>query len=208
MKPHIVSGSPVAPPSTRTSRTGRRSPQGRRARRNAFTLPSTACSSATASPSWRRTSTGRALATFSPDEIASGLDRVYRLVLQRAGSVPPALLDSVRLLPTVEYVRLGRVGAADLPPLAATAMSTTTDTASREAIGLPEAHAFCRGDRTVKVAVLDTGVAVDHPELAPAMEPGRDFVDIIDGASRFFGDYLGVDDRPRTTSATAPTSPA
>ena len=133
-------------------------------------------------------------ATFSSDEIASGLDRVYRLILQRAGSFPASLVDAIRLVPTVEYARLGRVGAAELPPVVAAAMSVTTDMTSRRAIGLPEAHLLCRGSKSITVAVLDTGVAAEHPELAPVMAPGRDFVDIIDGAGRFIGDFLDADD--------------
>ena len=133
---------------------------------------------------------------FSRDEVASGLDRVYRLILQREGRFPEELVDAVRLVPTVASVRRATIGSADLPHLEPAAMSATTDRASREAISLPEAHAYGKGDPSVTVAVLDTGVALDHPELAHALAPGRDFVDIIDGASRFLGDFLDADDIP------------
>jgi subtilisin family serine protease len=133
---------------------------------------------------------------FSPEEIASGLDRIYRLILQRDGTFPADLIDAIRLLPTVAYAHVGRIGQVDLPPVRAHEMSVTTDMGSRRAIGLPEAHSFTRGSRDVTVAVLDTGVSLDHPELQDALLPGRDFVDIIDGAKRFLGDFLEADDVP------------
>src|SRR5688572_20807405 len=39
---------------------------------------------------------------WSPQEIASGLDRVYRLVLQSDSKIPPDLIEAIRLLPDVE----------------------------------------------------------------------------------------------------------
>lgn len=133
---------------------------------------------------------------FSDEEARAGLNRVYRLILQREGGFPPDLVRDISLVPTVEYVDVGRVGSVDLPPVAPAQMSVRTDAESRRAIHLDEAHAFTRGDESVTVAVLDTGVELDHPELQDALLPGRDFVDIIDGAKRFLGDFLGADDAP------------
>ena len=132
-------------------------------------------------------------AQFSRDEIESGLNRVYRLILQHEGRFPADLVESISLLPTVEYVRPGRIGVAELPRPEAASMSRAPGGAARDAIHLDQAHAFTRGDESVTVAVLDTGVHVDHPELRDAIAPGRDFVNIIDGADRFVGDYLDAD---------------
>ncbi|HYR11753.1 MAG TPA: S8 family serine peptidase [Longimicrobium sp.] len=131
---------------------------------------------------------------WSPEELAAGLDRVYRLVLQESRTIPPSLLDDIRLVPIVEWVRMGQVGQAELPAARPAAMSATTDQESRDAIGLERAHALTRGDEGVTVAVLDTGIWLRHPELRHAMLPGFDFVDIIDGATEFLGDYVGADD--------------
>jgi thermitase len=137
-----------------------------------------------------------AAAEWSEDERASGLDRVYRLVLQRYGTLPPSLVEQIRLVPAVEEAHVGAVGSALLPELAAVQMSTQTDEASRSAIFLQRARRFSEGDASITVAVLDTGVDLTHPELRDALLPGYDFVDIIDGADDFIGDTIGADGIP------------
>lgn len=127
-------------------------------------------------------------------EVASGLNRVYRLILQQDTHIPPELIQEISLLPIVEEVSVGQVGQVDLPPMQAMQMSADTDRASREAIYLSEAQRFTRGDSAITVAVLDTGISLDHPELADTLLPGFDFVDIIDGATQFIGDFLDADD--------------
>jgi len=133
---------------------------------------------------------------WSPAEVASGLDRIYRLVLRQDRVIPPELIEAISLLPAVEYVRPGRVGWAELPLPLPAAMSATTNLQSRRAVHLEEASQFTRGDPSVTVAVLDTGVDLQHPELEGTLLPGRDFVDILDGAGDFLGDYLGADADP------------
>jgi thermitase len=147
-------------------------------------------------PIWATHEYRAAAGRFDPDEVAAGLNRIYRLVLQRDEAVPPPLVQEISLAPVVEYVRVGQIGAADLPPLQAAAMSVTTDRRSREAVHLDEAHLFSRGDPSVTVAVLDTGIDLDHPEFRDVLVHGYDFVDIIDGAGRFLGDFLAGDELP------------
>jgi thermitase len=67
---------------------------------------------------------------------------------------------------------------------------------TREMIRLAEAHAFTKGRDDVIVAVLDTGVDLEHPEYKDVLLPGFDWVDIIDGADEFIGDFLGADPIP------------
>jgi subtilisin family serine protease len=133
-----------------------------------------------------------ASANWNREEIASGLDRVYRLVLMRAGGVPPALIADLRLLPEVEKVSASSIGQMELRP-GVHAASVNTDHDSRDAIYLDEAQAYTEGDRHITVAVLDTGVDQDHRELRHAVESGFDFVNILDGADEFIGDYLDAD---------------
>ena len=135
-------------------------------------------------------------ASWSPEEIASGFNRVYRLVLADAGTVPARLLQDITLIPTIEYARLGAIGTTELPQPEVAALSVPADRRSRDAIGLEEAQQYSTGDSSVTVAVLDTGIWLSHPELAGRLLPGRDFVDILDGAGKFFGDFLDADDDP------------
>lgn len=134
--------------------------------------------------------------TWSPDEIASGFDRIYRLVLEQERTLPPQLIQDISLVPTVEYARIGAVGATELPEPSVAAMSVSTDQRSRDAIHLEEAQQYSIGDPSVTVAVLDTGVWLQHTEFKDRLLPGRDFVDILDGADKFLGDYLDADDDP------------
>ena len=135
-------------------------------------------------------------AEWSPTEIASGLNRIYRLVLQENRTVPAELIRNIELLPFIEYAHVGRVGKAELPDALPAQMSAATDRKSREAIYLEQAQQFSQGDPSVTIAVLDTGIHSSHPEFRERLLPGRDFVDIIDGAESFFGDYLAADDDP------------
>jgi hypothetical protein len=131
-------------------------------------------------------------AQWSSDEIAAGLDRIYRLVLARDGEVPGALIEDLRLLPAIEQVAPGNIGQMELNPRSRS-LSVRTDRASRDAIFLDEAQRFSLGNSAIAIAVLDTGVELEHPELRPAMQQGADFVNILDGASEFIGDYLEAD---------------
>jgi len=134
---------------------------------------------------------------WSPDEIESGLNRVYRLILQRNDKIPAGIVASIRLLPHVESARASVIGVSGLPAVQAYQSNSLTDIESREAIFLPEAHRFTRGHNSIKIAVLDTGVSLAHPELKHALLPGFDFVDIINGADKFIGDHLGFDPVPK-----------
>ena len=133
---------------------------------------------------------------WSTEELATGLDRVYRLILQQDQEIPTRLIQRLSNLPIVQEVNIGQIAQADLPHLLPTQMSITTDARSRQAIYLEEAHQYSQGDSRITVAVLDTGVTLSHPELQEALVPGYDFVDIFDGAGKFVGDYLGYDEIP------------
>lgn len=147
-------------------------------------------------PYWLATNYRPRGRTWSESECARGFDRVYRLILQRNTSIPPRIVDRLRLLPEVEDARPGLVVAASIPD---SRYVSTTSLARRYRTNntyLQEAHQFSQGHPDVKIAVLDTGFETDHPEIETAMLPGRDFVDIASGATQFFGDFMGVDDEP------------
>ncbi|BAZ11119.1 protease [Calothrix sp. NIES-4071] len=129
-------------------------------------------------------------------ELANGLNRVYRLIPKVDTPIPAQLVQQVSDLPFIEEVRIGELACVELPALMPTQMSTDTDIRSRSSIYLDEAHQFTKGEASVIVAVLDTGINLTHPELQHALLRGEDFVDIIDGAGKFIGDYLDYDDVP------------
>lgn len=127
-------------------------------------------------------------------ELESGLNRIYRLILQQDMDIPQKLIQEISLLPIVENVWVGEIGQSDLPSMRAVQMNATTDLRSRKAIYLPEAHEFTEGHASVTIAVLDTGVDLTHPEYKHNLLPGYDFVNIIDGTSQFLGDFLDYDE--------------
>lgn len=130
-------------------------------------------------------------------ELASGLNRIYRLILQRDSHIPPKLIQEISLLPIVESVNIGEIGQAELPAMRSAQMSVTTDLRSRQSIHLNEAHQlFTQGHPEITVAILDTGVHLNHSEYEDTLLPGYDFVNIIDGAGKFVGDFLGYDEDP------------
>jgi serine protease len=65
-----------------------------------------------------------------------------------------------------------------------------------ELINLPAAWAHTRGDASVVVAVIDTGVLADHPDLQGKLTAGYDFVDMDDnpedpgGGTGFHGTHV------------------
>lgn len=147
-------------------------------------------------PVWVTREHRPASAIWTPGEYAQGLDRIFRLILQEDKRIPDDLVDAITLLPEVEYARAGVVAAAPLPAPISRSLSANTDRESREAIFLPEAHRWSRGDGRITVAVLDSGVCLTHPELQGALLPGFDFVDILNDADEFLGDAVEADPDP------------
>jgi thermitase len=133
---------------------------------------------------------------WTPEEYAQGLQRVFRLILQEDRALPPDLADAITVLPEVEYARAGSIATVPLPVPQARSMSVATNQATRDAIFLPEAHRWSRGDDRITVAVVDSGVCLTHPELTGALAPGYDFVDILSDADEFLGDAVGADPDP------------
>lgn len=133
------------------------------------------------------------LTSWSSDEIASQLHRVFRVILLQDRAFPERLVEEIKLLPVIKQVKMGGIGVAEIPKAVSMAIPGPDHTAL---IYLREAHAFSQGHQNIKIAVLDTGVDTHHPEINHAMLPGMDYVDILDGAGQFIGDYLGYDTDP------------
>jgi thermitase len=134
---------------------------------------------------------------WTPDEVRHGLDRTYRVILQDDYDLPPDLVNAIRLIPAVEAIHKLGIGEAVLPaPELATETSLGPSRAG-DLIELAYARAVTLGEPDVHVAVLDTGVNLDHRELQGTLLPGQDFVN-LDGldTTGFIGDFMGYDDVP------------
>ena len=132
---------------------------------------------------------------WSDDELRSGLNRTYRLIFQGDYELPQDLVARVKQLPAVEDANALTVGESPLPqPQLATqtALSRVGDL-----IGLPYAKALTKGSPEIRIAVLDTGVNLDHPELRGKIVAQADFVNLegLD-TTAFVGDIKDYDDVP------------
>jgi subtilisin family serine protease len=130
-------------------------------------------------------------------ESQEGLNRIYRIIFQQDGPVPQGVLESLRKLPQVEYVRIATIGKAELPDFGISASYGGQFDNSRKQIYLPEAHLRSKGSKAIKIAILDTGVDWDHDELKGVVEKRKDFVHIDNlDTTDFIGDITGYDDVP------------
>jgi thermitase len=134
--------------------------------------------------------------SWNVDERRLGINRTYRLILQEDYGLPSGLVERIRLLPSVEEAHELEIGSAPLPKPEVATQSAIEQRAA-DVIYLPYAHAFTKGRADVRVAVLDTGVNLDHKELRGKIVHRADFVDLegLD-TTDFIGDIKGYDDVP------------
>ena len=135
--------------------------------------------------------------TPSADELRTGLDRSYRLIMRSDGSVPDGLIQSIRRLPSVEEARAIDVSDVTLPAPRVSTQASLARHRPGDLIYLPHARLISKGRPEITVAVLDTGVDLDHPELQGKLGERADFVNIegLD-TSAFVGDFTGYDEAP------------
>lgn len=137
-------------------------------------------------------SPGRRHVGFDDLEVDTGLSRTFRVDLDADADVA-AVADALASLPMVESASPWYLSET---PFEAGDAGAEVDT-SRELVGAAEALAMEPGDSAVIVGVVDSGVALDHPEFVGRMRPGYDGVDLPpDRASsrlRFVGDTRGRD---------------
>jgi subtilisin family serine protease len=134
---------------------------------------------------------------WNTEEMREGLDRTYRMIPQQDYAFPDNLVTQIRLIPSVEDARELRIGEADLPTHQYSAQTSLLTQRPSELIYLGYAKAITKGVRNIKIAVLDTGLNLNHKELEGKVIKGADFVDLegLD-TSDFIGDITGYDDVP------------
>lgn len=134
---------------------------------------------------------------YSVDEIKNGLDKIYRVILQQEGDLPGQLIENIKYLPEVADARPAIISEAELPkPSLSQSLSSVFDI-PRNNIYLKEAQLYSKGNPEVKIAILDTGIDLQHPELQNIIYKKADFVNLegLDTSS-FIGDILGYDEDP------------
>lgn len=137
-----------------------------------------------------------ATAEWSEAERDQGLDRTYRVLLLNDAAADDRLVDRLRSVPSVEAVRRLEVVEA-VVPRPELAHQTSLGRSRGEAVGLGYAQSATRGRPDVTVAVLDTGVDLEHPELQGRVIQRADFVDLRGmDTSAFVGDVKDFDDVP------------
>jgi len=134
---------------------------------------------------------------WGKEEISEGLNRTYRLILQQDYNLPANIVERLKLVPSVENARELELGEARLPKPDVSAQASLTSQSIAELINLPYAQALTKGVPDVKIAVLDTGVNLNHKELSGKIIKRADFVNLegLD-TSGFVGDIQGYDDVP------------
>jgi subtilisin family serine protease len=133
----------------------------------------------------------------SPEEISQGLDRTYRLILQQDYDLPPNLVDRIRLVPSVEDARALAVTEAPIPIPQLTLQKSVSIKKPAELIYLRFAQSMTKGDKRIRIAVLDTGVDLDHPEVKGKIIARTDCVNLRGLDTKpFVGDFTGYDDAP------------
>jgi len=133
------------------------------------------------------------------EEIEHGLERTYRIILQKDYEIPDDLVQRIRLIPLVEDVRSLDVAQVDVP-ISKSFTRSPTQVRPQDLIRLNVARQFTRGQPQIRIAVLDTGVNQSHPELQGTIASRADFVNLVGmDTSAFIGDFTGYDSDPEDT---------
>lgn len=136
---------------------------------------------------------------FNDSEKCLGLDRILEIEIADPRHTANLIAD-LRALDQVEWVCQENLSRA-LQGNAAQAFDQHALWVPHERVNAPRALAMEAGDRNIIVAVIDTGVALDHPELTQRLRAGFDTVDLgmgmVAGGIRLVGDSRGRDFCPR-----------
>jgi subtilisin family serine protease len=132
--------------------------------------------------------------TWTEEELFIGLDCFYRVIMQDDYKIPETFLTEIRRLPHIIDARELTIAEATIPPQQISTAASVTTERPGDLIGLPYAKALTKGTPAVTIAVLDTGVNIDHKELQGKIYKHIDFVDLkgLD-TTGFIADEKGLD---------------
>lgn len=136
---------------------------------------------------------------YDDQEKALGLDRTLAVEISDPRQAR-ALVEDLRALNAVEWATVETLACAPLGQ-AARPLEWQAGSEPHERINARQALAMEPGDKHIVVAVIDTGVALEHQELAQRLRAGFDTVDLgmgmVAGGIRLVGDSRGRDFCPR-----------
>lgn len=138
---------------------------------------------------------------FDDIEQISGVARVLRIEVRDPAGMG-VLLQALAEVPTVERVGADHLSHAPfgVPSSAGDDARTTEAWWARDAIRLPQALGYEPGDPAVVIGLADTGVAIEHAELAKRLRAGFDSVDLdpttVAGLT-LVGDYRHHGEQPQ-----------
>jgi len=139
---------------------------------------------------------------FDEIEQLSGVARVLRIEIRKPAGLP-ALLRALAELPTVERIGADHLVHAPFDAQDRMVVDVPHETRpswAQEAIHLREAHDYEPGDPAVVIGLADTGVAIQHAELAQRVRAGFDSVDLdpaLVGDLTLVGDFRHHGERPQ-----------
>lgn len=142
---------------------------------------------------------GEAHRGYNDEEEICGLSRTFRVDMNR-GSAIERLVAALNEVTTVEEATLNYLCAVPFEAATSPAVAIEQAWESRDLMFAREALAYETGDESVVVAIIDSGVAPQHPETTRRFRSGFDSVQI--GASDFaagvtlLGDLTAPDTKP------------
>ena len=153
----------------------------------------------TAAASWRNP--GKRHCHFDAAEQMSGLARTF-LIRVAPGTPIGALSQALAQLPTVTSASPNYVAVTPFDATTPIVDDPGSDTAwaPRAMIRAPEALAYEPGDAATLIGLIDSGVALDHPEVAGRLRTGFDTVhlgsDAVAPGIKLLGEHHRYDTNP------------
>lgn len=135
--------------------------------------------------------------SWSEEEVFAELNLLFRIILQEDYQLPQNFIPQLKALSNVRDARVLEVVETHIPVSRLSAPTSVDEPSASDLIYLPYAKALTKGLPEIKIAVLDTGVNLNHKELVGKFVDPYDFVNIqgLD-TTDFIGDVTEYDDIP------------